>query len=252
MNGKAKSKQEIREETQRRKEEKRREKEARAKERKKEQVSKWQEKQRDKLREKTYRELGSGHRRKGIRRRPGIDEERGRSPENQGPRIRPERTRRMGIEGDEVDGDRIGKDSKYATQGNAGVCCATKGQSPSLYRSESFGDRKGSDASTPRGKKRGHQRTRDIKRAIREAKKRDGYRCKHCGETPVHGAHLLPRNVSVPEYHPANPDWIVTLCGKCHYVFDSGHTVKAKLKCAKAFGLDREARMLKILVDKGW
>lgn len=141
----------------------------------------------------------------------------------------------MGREGDEVDGDRNRSKPGGTTEA----------------RIPGIGGNHCSGGSTKK-RVRGHQRTRDIKRAIKEAKKRDGYRCRHCGETPVHGAHLIPRNVSVPEYHPANPDWIVTLCGKCHYVFDSGHTVKAKLKCAKAFGLDREAKMLKILVDKGW
>lgn len=284
MNGKAKSKQEILQEREQRKAEKARRQKKRAEESRKESARKWQEKQRNHrnycqqskkdreiaktgtyqgmactasndriceeraicscgnrpknnrscachggaraMGQKANRDIRSDNhtssRLRGEGRRSGIDS---------GSRIRPQRTRCNDREGDKVDGEnhdssRNGDDADWRV-------------SPRI-------------SNRNRATRKNHQRTRDIQRAIREAKKRDGYKCRHCGESPVHGAHLLPRNLAVPEYDPANPDWIVTLCWKCHYVFDSGHTVKAKYKVAQSFGLTREAAMLKLLVYKGW
>lgn len=74
----------------------------------------------------------------------------------------------------------------------------------------------------------------------------------------VEGAHLLPRNISPPEYNPADKDWIVTLSRWWHSdlrnpdALDANHTVRGRYQWCLRHGLDREAEMLKMLVDKGW
>ena len=241
MRNEVKSKQEIREESARQKEERKREKEARAKERKKEQARKWQEKQqRDRKRASDQRLQQSSERLHGDSKRPRARDS-GSAPSGLPkaghPGCNPVPLRRRGsgsahqrtkaIEGDEVDGrvpDRSGNH---------------------FNRSSDFvgGGRK---------RKVGHQRTRDIKRAIREAKKRDGYRCRVCGSEQVDGAHLLPRRHPAPEYDSAGANWIMALCRLHHREYDSSAFVSSKYEWCLRHGLDREAKMLKILVDKGW
>lgn len=90
-----------------------------------------------------------------------------------------------------------------------------------------------------------------INRAIQEAKKRDGWKCRVCGGVPVDGAHLLPRNHPAPEYSPDSSVWIVTLCRQHHTQYDANKRMQDKASWLKYHGLRREYDLIWPLVE-GW
>lgn len=84
-----------------------------------------------------------------------------------------------------------------------------------------------------------------IQFAMREAKKRDGGRCRFCGRKPADAAHILPRNVGFPWYDPADPDWIIALCRQHHRSYDERHDIAGKYAWLVMRGLMAEALKLK-------
>ena len=83
-----------------------------------------------------------------------------------------------------------------------------------------------------------HARTDRIKTAIREAKMRDSFRCRVCGNTEhLCGSHAAPRNVM----DPTDPSGIVTMCALCDGRFGKLHSLPERAEWLRFNGLDEFA-----------
>jgi hypothetical protein len=51
------------------------------------------------------------------------------------------------------------------------------------------------------------------------------------------GAHLLPRNVALVRYDPANADNIITLCRVCHMQYDGNKTMIDRVRWLRSRAL---------------
>ena len=92
------------------------------------------------------------------------------------------------------------------------------------------------------------QRTKDINKAIREAKKRDGC-CLVTGvKHGLDGAHLLPRNVGFKRYDPRNPLNILTLHRIQHQSFDMNHSPESKIAWLDNKGLHDWANRIRWII----
>lgn len=83
-----------------------------------------------------------------------------------------------------------------------------------------------------------HARTARINAAIREAKMRDGFRCRVCGNTEhLCGSHCAPRNV----LDPTDPAGIVTMCAYCDTLFGKIHNLPKRAEWLRFWALDEFA-----------
>lgn len=86
-----------------------------------------------------------------------------------------------------------------------------------------------------------HDRTRRINAAIREAKMRDSFRCRVCGNTEhLCGSHCAPRNV----LDPTDPDGIVTMCAHCDNEFGKIHPLPERAEWLRFHRLDEFAEWM--------
>lgn len=96
-----------------------------------------------------------------------------------------------------------------------------------------------------------NRRTQRIDAAIKQAKIRDGFKCRVCGLRSedgniMEGAHILPRNVAFPWYHADDPKWIITLCSRHHKLFGINHSPERLAKWLQFHGLLKEANQIKM------
>ena len=94
------------------------------------------------------------------------------------------------------------------------------------------------------------ERKKKIKAAIRLAKKRDKNRCVVCGQSPVDGAHLLPRNVAFVRYVPWDADNIISLCRPHHREYDIHHWPHDKIRWLEQKGLYDASRRVEYLIGE--
>jgi hypothetical protein len=94
-----------------------------------------------------------------------------------------------------------------------------------------------------------NQRTKNINRAILQAKRRDNFTCQVSGKTKefatLDGAHILCRNNGYKEYDPTDSRNIITLERSVHQDYDSNHSNKDKYDWLMRHDLYRYAKRLK-------